>query len=59
MSPGGPGVSLGDLPTSGPAEKWKAIGKAAQSWSTTLRLCLILLVVEAPLVIGAVLWIFH
>jgi hypothetical protein len=39
------------------AAKWQAITSATESWPKTLRLCIILLVLQVPLDIGGVLWL--
>jgi hypothetical protein len=39
------------------AERWQTIRQAMTGWGPTVRLCLILLVVQIPLDIGGLVWL--
>jgi hypothetical protein len=51
-----PGRVLGHF-SQGSAEKWKSLTTATESWDKTLRLALLLFVVQIPFDIGGLMWV--
>jgi hypothetical protein len=55
-------IAMTPIPTNlltrqGSAERWQTIRQAMNSWGPTIRLCMILFVVQIPLDIGTVVWL--